>query len=513
MTKASDRVENWLNTHTGLLTAAILLCGLFLRLYRATSFYLNPDEALSYLVASQQDWHGLWESYQSAVKVAHPPLFIFVLRGILRFDRSELALRLTSVLAGTFFPWFVMLWVRQLAGAAAGLCALILLTFSPTLIGLSAEVRTYALAFFCAAASLAALQRALDGGGVIWMIWFHLCLYFAILTDYSIMFFVGAAGAYALLRLWSRPARRSVRVAWTIGQAGAFGLYLFLLATAASQWRSPQFQKDIVEGWLRGAFPQPGDHLTIFALKGFLKQFKYFMGSEYLAPFTAAVFLFGIYTLWKKRATPAIVLLILPFCLACAAAILHLFPYGTSRHTAILGILIAVGAAQGVSAITHGKILPILAAAVLLIPVWVAKSQGDPMAIPESRYRLHWMRDAMRFLLSSAAPGSVVVTDHGTDYMLAYYLNSSDYGGSSNTPYRVREAGGLRIVSAPSFQFRDDAELRESLSEVRREYRLQGPVWLAAGGFSIGVKTPPSEVRPFSEAITIFRSYGTAQVP
>jgi hypothetical protein len=149
-----------------------------------------------------------------------------------------------------------------------------------------------------------------------------------------------------------------------------------------------------------------------------------------------------------------------------------------------------------------------LAAAVLLVPVWIAKAPGDAMAIPENRYRLHWMRDAMRFLRANVSPGSIVVTDRGTDYMLAYYLGSGDYGHSFITPYRVRESGGLRVVSARPFQFRDDAELRESLSEVRREYGLEGPVWVAAGGFQIGVKTPPSDVRPFSEAITIFRSAG-----
>lgn len=501
MTRTGERWEAWLAAHTGLLTAAIVLAGSYWRLHQAASFYLNPDEAWSYVVASQQDWHGLWGFYQNAVTVAHPPLFIFILRGILHFGNSELMLRSVSILAGSLFPWFVMLWVRRISGNAAGLCALLLLTFSPTLIGLGTEVRTYALAFLFVSASLAALQRALDNGSVLWMVWFHLCLYLAILTDYSIVWFVGAAGVYALLSLWSRPARRDVRVAWTVGQAGAVGLYLFLLATAAL--RSHYV---VSEDWLRSAFPQAGEHLAIFAIKGFLRQFKYLMGSTYLFPFAAAAFLLGVYALWKKRSTLQIVLLILPFCLACAGAMLGVFPYGTSRHTAFLGILIAAGAAQGVSTLTRARMLPVLMAAVFLIPIWIATALGDEMAIPESRHRLLWMRDAVQFLRTNAAPGSVVVTDRGTDLMLAYYLGSSDYDASSIAPFLVRESGGFRIVSVRSFQFRDDKKLREAVSGAEQVFRLEGPVWVAAGGFDILVETPPSAVQPFSHAITIFRS-------
>ena len=164
MNKVGERAENWLNAHTSLLAVAIVLCGLIWRLHRAASFYLNPDEAFSYVLAARQDWHGLWGFYQNAVKSAHPPFLILVLRGVLRIGHSELALRLASVLAGASFPWLVMLWVRQLAGSAASLCALLLLTFSPTLIGLSAEVRPYALAFLFMSASTRAGPRkcALD---------------------------------------------------------------------------------------------------------------------------------------------------------------------------------------------------------------------------------------------------------------------------------------------------------------------------------------------------------------
>lgn len=509
MTRLYEQVENWLEAHTGVLGIAVVLCGLVWRLRRAASFYLNPDEVWSYLVASQQDWHGLWGFYQNAVSVAHPPLFILVLRAVLPFSHSEIALRLVPVLAGAFFPWFVMLWVRRMAGGAAGLCALLLLTFSPSLAALSAEVRTYTLALFFLAASLVTLQQALDRASVLWMVWFHLSLYLAILTDYCVTWFVAGLGVYALLWLWRRPAPNNLRIVWAVGQAGAVALYVFLYVTAIAPFRVDQFHEDIVAGWLKWAFLRPGDNPAIFAITGFLRQFSYLMGTGYLAIPAAAVFLLGVFIFW--RGPIPVVLLILPFCLACLGGIFHLFPFGMSRHTAFLGILIAAGVAQGVVAMTGRKILPILAAAALLVPVWITRAAGDTTAMPDSRYQLQSMRDAVQFLRTAAPPGSVVVTDTGTDFMLAYYLGSTDYGTKDGDPYRLRQAGGLRVISARTFQFRDDAELHASVAEIRRLYRLDGPVWVAVGGFVPNVTTPASEVRSFSETISIFRSPAPAE--
>ena len=90
--------------------------------------------------------------------------------------------------------------------------------------------------------------------------------------------------------------------------------------------------------------------------------------------------------------------------------------------------------------------------------------------------------------------------------MLAYYLGSSDYATSVDGSYHLRESGGLRIVASRVFQFRDNAELHATLSDVRRTYGLAGPLWVAAGGFYPAVKAPASDVHSFSNAIAIFRT-------
>ena len=88
------------------------------------------------------------------------------------FGHSEVLLRLVPAICGSLFPWVVMLWMQEIVGNAAALSAQLLLTFSPALIGLSAEVRAYTLAFLLFAIALLLLENSLVRGSKFSMIWF-----------------------------------------------------------------------------------------------------------------------------------------------------------------------------------------------------------------------------------------------------------------------------------------------------------------------------------------------------
>ena len=64
-------------------------------------------------------------------------------------------------MAGTLFPVFVMLWVRRAARPESARPL-----FSPALIGLSAEVRSYTLALLFTSIALWLLDVALDRSSV-----------------------------------------------------------------------------------------------------------------------------------------------------------------------------------------------------------------------------------------------------------------------------------------------------------------------------------------------------------
>jgi hypothetical protein len=175
----------------------VFLAGLALRLRLALSTYLNSDEALQALLAL-----GSWgDTLRNALTVTHPPLILAVAHVALLISRTEFALRLVPLLAGSLFPVLLFFWLRGVAGKIAAMTALFLLTLAPHLIALSAQLRSYTLALLMLSASLVVFEQALEKSRWRMMALYSVLLWLCILSDYSMAWFVGAAGVYGLLRL------------------------------------------------------------------------------------------------------------------------------------------------------------------------------------------------------------------------------------------------------------------------------------------------------------------------
>jgi hypothetical protein len=508
-----ERIESLLNRHARIVAGMVALCGLLWRLYYGSHFYLNPDEAMHFTVAAD-NWQGLMGFYRNATRLFHPPLFIPVLQGMLVFGRSEWILRLVPAVSGALFPWFIALWVQRLTGNVAALCAQLLLTFSPALISLSAEVRAYTLAFLFLSICLLLLDEALEHGSSRYMAWFHVFLYLAILTEYCVAWFVVALGIYALLRLSTTPTPRSLRTTWILGQLVAMSLYVFLYFTQIAKPAPDAGLAGMYSTWLSQAFPQPHQHLLVFALKGTYRQFTYLLQIRLLAAIGAILFPFGLYRLWKDKSPLHALLLVLPFCVACLGAIFHLFPYGDTRHTAFLGLAIAAVLGTAIARMARNRMLPILILSVPMIFIWNTLAPDPSLTIPRYRHHLSAMHYAVQFLGNSVPPGSVIVTDAGTDLTMGYYLGCPDYFyDRAVEPYRMRECARLHFVIAPTFEFAGIADLTNTLAQVQAKYHLQQPAWVAAGGFSVHVANPASEVRPFGQTMAIFKDSDLLPTP
>jgi hypothetical protein len=157
--------------------------------------------------------------YRHIVEFEHPPLLAFSLHEVLRINSSELAVSRVSVLTGSIFPWFAYRWLATVRNSGAGFAALLILTFSPNLVSLSAQARGYTLALFFTALSLLLIELAFETQSALRLVLFALCLYLAILSEYSTAWFVGAAGIYVLTRgVESRVSRRFWLV-WGLSQS------------------------------------------------------------------------------------------------------------------------------------------------------------------------------------------------------------------------------------------------------------------------------------------------------
>ncbi len=91
----AGRLEAWIVENSTVVALAIFAVAFVIRLYYANASYINPDEALHFDTARPATWV---EAFKSSLRITHPPLFILVLHGFMVFGRSELILRLPSLL-------------------------------------------------------------------------------------------------------------------------------------------------------------------------------------------------------------------------------------------------------------------------------------------------------------------------------------------------------------------------------------------------------------------------------
>jgi uncharacterized membrane protein len=413
---------------------ALLIIGSIPRLALAYGTFLNPDEALHYLLSAQP---SLRLAYEASLSTAHPPLLILLLYYWRALGHSEFVLRLPSVLAGIGFAWMTYQWLKRVVSRDTALTTLILVLFAPSLILLSAEVRQYALLLFFAATCLYFLERAFEQDSPRILLLSFVALSLALLTHYSSLIFALCAGIYAGLRFLRRPLRPKLLAVWLAGQLCALGLVGFLYKTHISILRASGMPELITDTYLRSSIFHPGqDHVLSFVAHAVIRFFHYLFAQGAVGVLGLFFFLAGEWLLLVKRQglLPQLksnsarifgLLLLLPLVLTCGLALIGAYPFGGTRHDSILAAFAMSGVAL---ALTHaqrhvaGKWLKPVLVVVLALCNFFPNPTGAYIRPDNQRTAL--MRDALRFVRDSIPENSIIVTDNGGGLILARYLCS-----------------------------------------------------------------------------------------
>ncbi|MGO8794218.1 MAG: glycosyltransferase family 39 protein [Candidatus Sulfotelmatobacter sp.] len=409
------------------LPACILTAALIARLYQAWAYFLNPDEALHNLLASQ---NSVRMAYHAALTQAHPPLLILVLYYWRSLGHSELMLRLPSVLAGTAACWFAYQWLKLVTDRSTAFLGLLLFAFAPSLVGLSAEVRQYALLLFFASACLYLSERALQHNSAPCMILFSLSLYGALLSHYSSLIFAFTLGIYLLVRLYPYGVRLRLFAVWGIGQIAALALVAYFLLTHVAHLREVGMAQGISETWLRKSFFHPAqNHALIFIAAQTLRVFTFLLSHGVAGTLALIAFLIGIVSLFRKKTSSAenrpsprqlALLLVLPFAVNCAAALAGAYPYGATRHNSLLALFGLSGACIGLTTWKPARwwSTPLIVAACLAFCNFFP---APAPLIKAKNHRRILMERAIDALHASAAPGSTFFADYESALVLGYY--------------------------------------------------------------------------------------------
>ena len=419
---------SWFETHSHL-SALLIVTGAFLvRLRAAAGTFLNPDEALHYLLANQSSCQL---AYQASLTNAHPPLLTFVLYWWRGVGTSEFVLRLPSVIAGTIFCWIFFKWLTHILGPVAGFIGLILVAFLPPMIELSAEVRQYALLLLFLAGTAYLLERALEKNSAAVMLLSALSLYLALLSHYSAILFAAAVGLYSLLRVIACRPSAQVCVAWTSGQAGAVGLIAALYVSHISKLKG-DYASGTINGWLGNSFYRPAhDNPLLFAIARTGGVFQYVFAQLAIGDLAFVAFIAGVVLLWKENILPGrsnvssrqlVALFVLPFAVGAGASIARIYPYGGTRHSAFLIMFAVAGVSFLVAKLlkqnfTHGIAIGIVIVAVCNL----FGKPHRPYILREDQSRIQMVR-ALGFIHAQVPQSDLIFVDYQTRLLLGYYL-------------------------------------------------------------------------------------------
>ena len=446
----------------GLATFAVLLAGLLARLWAASWTFLNADEALHFRLANQA---SLAAVYRASLTESHPPLLYWLLYFERGLAGSELWLRMPSVVAGTVFCWIFFRWLTQVTGRVFGFIGLMLVALLPPIVRLSAEVRQYALLLVFLAGALYFLERALAEDSSWLMAASALCVYLAMLSHYSALFFVAGLGVYTLLKMFLRgsaqPLSRRVVAVWIAGQLGTLALLVFLYKTHLSHLGQGE-SRTVLQGWmsefyLSRSYFEPGrDNLFLFVIGHSFGVFQFVFGQLAVGDLAGVMFLVAAGLLWRGKAEsttasrPLVVFLMILFALACCAGLAHVYPYGGTRHTAYLTIPAVAGVSVAVGQLAGERWTRGVALGLAIVVICVVFGQQHQPYMTRANQSRQQMNSAMAFLRGNVAPGRLIFTDFESSLILGHYLcHQKPVSVQASSPqFETFSCGGYRVVSA-----------------------------------------------------------------
>ncbi len=466
-------------------------------------FPLFTDEAKLATSVLDRDYAGLLEPL--AYRQIAPVPFLWIqetVTAVLGF--SEYSLRLVPVLAAVASVFLMRHLCRRLFDGMPAAFALALFAVSYYPIRHGAEMKPYATDLLASLVLTALAVEWLETARTRWLWLLAVAGPVAIAVSYTAVFAAAGILAALLIPVWRRPGRRDT-LAWTVAAllaAAAFALSYVLVAARHYELRAAAGLP------MAGGFP-PGDPLG--ALGWFVqahtgRTFGYPIGGDVGGSLlTFATFLAGAVVLFRAGRRRLLAVLLAPFAVGMAAAILGRYPYGGSGRVSqylapAICLLAGLGTARlsslaGDPTIRRRAQLGLLAALVafgVLLGTWSMvrpyRDRGDLAGRDFARWL--WKVKSRDAELVSAwedlelafarppeqwAPG-------GAAYRINQRIYSSrDRLGEAPDLGRVSHRRPLRVIFLGSALRERRGALQEWSREMQQRYRLAGREWHRLG--------------------------------
>jgi len=522
-------LEAIFSQHSDCLAAFVVALGFCWRAWLAHATFFNVDEAWHYSIANQD---SLLHAYRASLMLYHPPLLVFVLYFWRNLGTSDLVLRLPCVIAGSVFCWLYYKWLATILGRTVAWAGLLFVTFLPTMIATSADLRQYPLMLMFSAAAACLLECSFARNSVGMMLLSSICLVLAMLSHYSGFLFAASLGVYAVLRMFTQPVSPGVIAAWSAGQAMGFALACFLYVTQIATLRGIYVGAQPFHRFADWYMPQyyyhPGhDELLLFLFRGTFGIFRFVFSWVIIGHLATVLFVVGVTLLLRRKSPPtalpaylAGILLLVPFVLNWVAVAAGLYPYGRTRHCIFLAIFGLAGVSVALAGIAKQRTalaLGLTIGIIILCQVFGTQPGHDMLPLADQRHE--HMDQVLAFIRHEVTPDDVIYLNKSTEFQIAHYLCDQKpvVFDRSVAGFESFQCHGLRVIS--SFP-NDDGVVLETFPvkwrEMARAYGLkpESKVWVVQGGWSRGFaqllrdrfrEYSGLEAHPFGHYLEIFQ--------
>jgi len=470
---------------------SLLALGFVVRIWHASGTYFHPDEALHFFIANKNSWA---EMYSASRSLSHPPLLIFILYFWRSLGSSELVLRLPSIFAGTAFCWLTFKWLAKVFAPGIAWTGFVLALFLPSSIDLSTEVRQYALLLAFCTASAYLLELGFEKDSGLYMFGSGMFLWLAICSHYSSFLFAAVLGVYALSRMARHQPSLPAIAAWEAGQVIAFGLAYFFYVSHIATLGQNYAGANATRGWMANSYLPNSYYVPgkisplLFVLARSGGVFQYIFGQSVLGDLGFLAFAAGV-VLSLKTSTARTrfqlsSLLVLPFALNCAAALLRFYPYGGTRHSAFLIPFAIAGISIAIAKIPKSTASAIVVAALICAIGNLLPSHRDFLS---KDHRLRDMTAAINFINQDVPATGRIFADYQTSLMLGYYLcdHQPESMNHSIPGFLTYSCGGHGVISTDwtTDIFTAQTFVRQ-WPQLRKQFQLEAgsEVWVAQMG-------------------------------
>jgi Dolichyl-phosphate-mannose-protein mannosyltransferase len=517
-------IELSLDQRQDLWACALLATGFLVRAWHASGSFLNSDEVMHFAAANQTSW---LQTYRISLAISHPPLLIFLLHVWRALGTSELMLRMPSIIAGIAFCWFTFRWAAILFERTVAWTIYVFVLFLPSTIELSTEIRQYALFLAFAMGSAYLLERALEKNSATTMLFSGVSLWLAIGSHFSAFLFAPALGVYAIWRrLTQRPPMRVI-CAWIAGQLVAASLCVFLYLTQIRHLSQYFGGQDATQGWMGNAYLSHSYFVwgrvnpLLFIIGRTVAVFQYTFRQLAVGDVGFLLYIAGVVLIFRnKPVSPRVTsrqlgcLLLLPFIMNCAAALVRAYPYGGTRHSCLLLPFAVAGVSVALDRLLKHRLASGMAIALLVSMIChLSTAKELPYVAPDAQ-RASLMRGAMDFIHQLPA-GEPIFADVQTNLLLGHYLcDQHPFSPDRSVPgFVTYECGGHRVIASTTRYIFTARIFYDQWQEMIAKFHLQpgSKAWVAQMGWYTYVafelaNFPEFHLRPhyFGPQIQIF---------